>query len=45
VIFRVGGTVIMRLPVVMMMLDVLVNQPGVLKKRVRTRRHPKGEQG
>jgi hypothetical protein len=44
-IFHVGGTVIVRLPIVVMMLDVLVNQPGVLKKRVRTRRHPKGEQG
>jgi hypothetical protein len=44
-IFRVGGPVIMCLAIVVMMLSVCMNQPGMLQKRVRTRWKPESDQG
>ena len=46
VVFRVGRSMIVRLAVVMMVgLNVRVDQAGVLKKRVRTRRQPQCDHG
>ena len=35
----------MCLAIFVMMLGLFVNQPGMLQKRVRTRRKPQGDQG
>lgn len=46
VIGRIGRSVVVGFSVVVMvMLNILVNQPDLLKKRVRTRWHPQGQHG